>query len=62
MDKTDSELMAEYGVTSKTKTLYSYKQHTYDHLKDALNYAKIDNNRHKKDGSCVSTVANAEVS
>lgn len=55
MNKTDSELMTEYGVTSQTKTLYSYKQHTYEHLKDALSYAKIDNNRHQKDGLCVST-------
>lgn len=59
MNKTDSELMAEYGITSKTKTLYSYKQHTYEHLKDALSYAKIDMNRHQKDGLCVSTVDDA---
>ena len=59
MNNTDNELMAEYGITSKTKTLYSYKQYTYEHLKDALNYAKIDSNRHKKDSSCVSTVDDA---
>jgi hypothetical protein len=59
MDKTDSELMAEYGITSKTKTLYSYKQHNYEHLKDALSYAKIDSNRHQKDGLRVSTVNDA---
>lgn len=52
MNKTDSELMAEYGITCKTKTRYSYKQHNYEHLKDALSYAKIDNNRHQKDRIC----------
>lgn len=59
MNKTDSELMAEYGITCKTKTLYSYKQHTYEHLKDALSYAEIDNNRHQKDDSYLSTVGGA---
>ncbi len=52
MNKTDSELMAEYGITSKTKTLYSYKQHTYEHLKDAFNYAKTNDNPHQKDRIC----------
>ena len=53
MNKTDNELMKEYGITSETKTIYSYKQHSYECLKDALNYAEIDSKRHQKDVSCL---------
>ncbi len=48
MNKTDNELMVKYGITSKTKTIYSYKQHNYGRLKDAISYAKIDINRHQQ--------------
>jgi outer membrane receptor for Fe3+-dicitrate len=52
MIKTDSELMAEYGITGKMKKMYSYKQHNYEHLKDALSCAKIDDSHRQKDRIC----------
>ena len=56
MNKTDSELMAEYGITSKTRTMYSYKQHNYERLKDALSYAEIDTDRHQQNGKSIASV------
>ena len=51
MNKADKELMAEYGITCKVKTIYSYKQHSYEQLNDAVRYAEIDANRCQKDAS-----------
>jgi hypothetical protein len=51
MSKTENELMTEYGITCKAKTIYSYKQHDYERLSDALRYAEIDVNRCRKDAS-----------
>lgn len=48
MSKSVNELMAEYGITCKTKTIFSYKHHTYDKFSDALQYAKTDMNRYQK--------------
>ncbi|WP_370978614.1 hypothetical protein [Agaribacterium sp. ZY112] len=56
MNKTDNELMVKYGITSKTKTIYSYKQHNYERLKDAISYAEIDINRHQQNGPSIPRV------
>lgn len=45
MNNDDAALMEKYGITSQTKTIYAYKQHRYDNLKDALRYAEIDTER-----------------
>ncbi|MCW9015048.1 MAG: hypothetical protein OQL06_14860 [Gammaproteobacteria bacterium] len=45
MNKTEKERMTEYGITCKEKTVYSYKQHNYENLSDALKYAEIDLSR-----------------
>lgn len=45
MKNSDIEQMKDYGITYKSKNIYSYKEHHYDKLKDALNYAEIDMKR-----------------
>lgn len=42
MSEDDKTLMAKYDITSEPKLIYSYKQHRYENLKDAINFAKID--------------------
>lgn len=39
-----------YGITTEQKTVFHYMGHTYDHLTDALNYARIDCDRRKAAG------------
>ena len=51
MSKTDKELMTEYRITHETKTVYSYKQHNFEQLNDAIRYAEIDINRSRKASS-----------
>jgi hypothetical protein len=51
----DRKLMEHYGIVAQQKTLYLYKGHKYDHLKDALSYAKIDAGR--TDASATSKTA-----
>jgi len=50
MNKNDQELMKEYGITCVNKAVYSYKQHHYDRLSDAVNYAQIDCKENLKHG------------
>jgi hypothetical protein len=50
MSEQDKTLMAEYGVTSSTKTVYFYKEYRYDRLSDALSYAKSDTKRAEAGG------------
>ena len=45
MSEQDKALMAEYGITSTVKEVYSYKGYRYDRLSDALSYARIDARR-----------------
>jgi len=45
MTEEEKELMESYGITVEQKSVYFYKGHTYENLKDALNYAKIDAKR-----------------
>ena len=42
MTEEEKELMKRYGITVEPKSVYSYKGYKYEHLKDALNYAKVD--------------------
>jgi hypothetical protein len=42
MSEDDKLLMARYEITCEPKMIYSYKQHRYEKLKDALNYAQND--------------------
>lgn len=45
MREEDKKRMEQYGITSLQKTIYLYKGNKYDNLKDAINYAIIDDNR-----------------
>jgi hypothetical protein len=45
MSEQDKTLMAEYGITSTDKKVYTYKEYRYDRLSDALSYARIDTGR-----------------
>ena len=42
MSEDDKVLMAQYGITAETITIYSYKEHRYDKLQDAVNFARLD--------------------
>lgn len=42
MNENEKNLAIKLGITSKQKTIYLYKGHTYDNVKDAINYAEID--------------------
>lgn len=42
MSENDIALMAQYGITSEPKLIYSYKEHRYDKLQDAINFAILD--------------------
>ena len=42
MNEEEKDLAIKFGITSKQKTIYLYKGHTYDNIKDAINYAEID--------------------
>jgi hypothetical protein len=48
MRKQDKILMAEYGITSSSKTMYLYKEYRYERLSDALSYAKSAAKRNKE--------------
>lgn len=41
----DEKIMEQYGISCEQKTMYRYKGHMYERLKDALGYAKIDSER-----------------
>ena len=45
MDETELRLIEEFDITVLQKTVYQYKGHKYDNLKDAVNFAKIDMKR-----------------
>ena len=45
MNKDDEALMAEHGITCKSKMIYSYKSFKYDSLKDAVRYAELNKKR-----------------
>ena len=35
-------LIEKFGISLEHKTIYLYKGHSYDNIKDAINYARID--------------------
>jgi hypothetical protein len=45
MSEQDKTLMAEYGITSTVKKVYTYKAYRYDRLSDAISYARADTRR-----------------
>mgnify|MGYP000161819323 CR=1 FL=1 len=51
MNKSDRELMTQYGITCVPKPIYFYKQHRYENFDDALRYAKIDTKRNRENTS-----------
>jgi len=42
MSEEDIKLMTQYDITTESKLIYNYKQHHYENLKDAVNYARLD--------------------
>ena len=49
MSEQDKVLMTEYGITCETQIIYRYKEHRYENLKDAVNFAKIDKQHAQED-------------
>ena len=45
INEENEKLMRLYGIAVEQKTVYLYEGHKYEHLKDALNYAKLDTER-----------------
>lgn len=50
MNEDEKRLMAKYGIRCEPVMTYFYKQHRYEHLKDAIHYAEIDT-RHDKENN-----------
>jgi hypothetical protein len=46
----EKQQMDLYGITTEQKTVFHYRGYRYDHLTDALNYARIDSDRRKAEG------------
>ena len=42
MTEEEKELMNRYGITVEQKSVYTYKDHKYERLRDALNYARAE--------------------
>lgn len=42
MNEDNKALMAQFGITTESKTIYCYKEHRYDRLEDAVNFAKLE--------------------
>jgi ribosome maturation protein Sdo1 len=47
MTEEEKEMMKRFGITVEQKSVYTYKGYKYEHLKDALNYAKVVGAAHK---------------
>ena len=45
MDDEDKRVMAEHGITARTRHVFLYKEFKYDRLEDAVRYAKLDAKR-----------------
>ena len=54
MDEEEKVLMDKFGVTCETKIVYRYKQHQYNNLKDALNFAQLDTQADNDDSKMAS--------
>jgi hypothetical protein len=55
MNEEKTELMTRYGITSRMKEIYFYKQYRYDNFEDALRFAERDAER--IDGNAVPAIA-----
>lgn len=49
MNEENKRLMAKYGITCEPKMIYSYKQHRYENVEQAINFARIDAKRDQED-------------
>ena len=47
-------LMEKFSIACETKLIYRYKQHQYNNLKDALNYARLDTQTDSEDSKQIS--------
>ena len=56
MSEETKTLMAQYGITCEPKLIYSYKQHRYENVEQAINFARIDAAR-DQDNSLRTTTA-----
>ncbi len=45
MTKEEKELMKQFDITVEQKSVYIYKNYKYAHLKDAVNYARLEAER-----------------
>ena len=45
MNEEEKKLVRLYGITLERKIVYRYQGYKYEHLSDALSYAKIDAER-----------------
>jgi hypothetical protein len=61
MSEQDKTLMAEYGINSTVKTVYSYKGYRYDRLSDAISYARTDTRRSGEAGAQETPVSPADL-
>ncbi|WP_455204067.1 hypothetical protein [Kaarinaea lacus] len=50
MSNEDKALMEQFGITTESKTIYRYKEHRYENLKDALNFAKKETSQNMENG------------
>jgi len=48
-------LMEKYGITCEPKMIYSYKQHRYENVEQAINFARIDAARDQEDSPHTTT-------
>lgn len=48
MNEDENALMAKFGITCEQKKVYCYKQHRYEKLEQAIEFAKIDTERDRK--------------
>ena len=51
MSNEQETLMLQYNITCEPKMIYSYKQHRYENLKDAINFAQLEAARTQEDSS-----------
>jgi hypothetical protein len=45
MTNDDVTMMERYGITCEQKSIYQYKKYQYGNLQDAINFAKLDDDR-----------------
>ena len=41
----DETMMKRHGITCEQKSVYHYKKYQYGNLQDAINFAKLDDER-----------------